>query len=382
MRIGHFYKSLGRPCDGAGIAALNLAKHQQLLGHEVFLYSWKPERYLHARDGFEIMDISEIFSLKGLRSKQAMVLRSSIKSLDVFHLHAGYYGLETLLVAQLASFMGIAYVYSPHGAFGFLNIKGEDLKKSVFRTILGLRFLNGAKWVHVFSPKDLSLLRRYGVKTRIKIFPNGITQRKHLSPDAPHWIDDLEHTGEGRITLGFLGRIDIMVKGLDLLLEGLGVAINNYGIRNLHLLIAGPDWYGSIPILKDIAVKLGVSKNIKFLGEIPKEQVPHFFRQIDCLVISSRFEGFPLVFAEACAFGCPVIVSKGSNVADLVRKYCVGLVADPFPKGFADAIKFGCEHPKLIAEMRENGKRLAQKLSWEAIAEQMCAAYQEAINER
>lgn len=382
MRIGHFYKFLGRPSDGAGIAALSLAKQQLLLGHEVFLYSWKPKQYLQALGDLEIMDISETFSLKGLRSKQAMAARTSIKSLDVFHLHAGYYGFETLLVAQLARFMGIPYVYSPHGAFGFLNIKSEDLKKSIFRKILGLKFLNGAKWVHVFSQRDIRLLRRYGVSTRIKIFPNGIPKREHLSPDAPPWIDDLSYTCEGRITLGFLGRLDIMVKGLDVLLEGLSVAINKYRMTNLHLLIAGPDWYGAIPRLKAMAIKLGVSNNIKFLGDIPEEKVPHFFRQVDYLVISSRFEGFPLVFAEACAFGCPVIVSEGSNVADMVREHQIGLVVDSFPNGLADVIKFGGEHPELIDKMRANGKKLAKKLSWEAIAEQMCIAYQEAIDER
>lgn len=50
--------------------------------------------------------------------------------------------------------------------------------------------------------------------------------------------------------------------------------------------------------------------NIEFLDRVPYHWMPDFYNRMDYLLVSSRFESGPLVFAEALACGRPVISRK------------------------------------------------------------------------
>ncbi len=53
----------------------------------------------------------------------------------------------------------------------------------------------------------------------------------------------------------------------------------------------------------------GLSERIRFLGEVPPEEMPAFLRGIDLLVALPRYEGYGMTPLEAMACGVPVLAS-------------------------------------------------------------------------
>lgn len=61
---------------------------------------------------------------------------------------------------------------------------------------------------------------------------------------------------------------------------------------------------------------LGLDERVVFLGV--RHDVPDLMRAADVFVLSSRFEGFGLVVAEAMASGTPIVATDAGGVAEVL----------------------------------------------------------------
>lgn len=68
------------------------------------------------------------------------------------------------------------------------------------------------------------------------------------------------------------------------------------------------------------AVKLGVEKNIEFLGFLPQEALPGYYRAATVTIIPSLLEGFGITALESMAIGTPVIASDIEPLVSLIGK--------------------------------------------------------------
>ncbi len=105
--------------------------------------------------------------------------------------------------------------------------------------------------------------------------------------------------GAGRHLLA-VGRL-VPAKGFDLLLEAFAAVSERCPDVTLHLLGEGPEE----PRLREQAAALGLTGKVDFAG-FTDNPYP-YYKQADCLVIPSRYEGFPNVALEAMAVGTPVV---------------------------------------------------------------------------
>jgi len=84
-------------------------------------------------------------------------------------------------------------------------------------------------------------------------------------------------------------------------------------------------------------MELGLSNNIRFVGEIPRQRVYKVLGKSNVFVMPSSAEGFCVAAVEAMAAGLPVVVSDIPVFHEVVGE--PGLFADPNdPTAFADAI--------------------------------------------
>ncbi|ADC88774.1 glycosyl transferase group 1 [Thermocrinis albus DSM 14484] len=99
----------------------------------------------------------------------------------------------------------------------------------------------------------------------------------------------------------YVGRLTDSDKNISFLLKGLSMLKD----RNWELIIigTGPDEQK----LKNLASKLGISERIRWLGF--KEDPFSHIEEATALVLTSRWEGFPMVLVEANQRGIPVISS-------------------------------------------------------------------------
>lgn len=61
------------------------------------------------------------------------------------------------------------------------------------------------------------------------------------------------------------------------------------------------------PRLAALAVTQGVADHVRFLGQMPEEDLPDLYRAVDLFVLPSTGEGFGIVFLEAMACGTPAL---------------------------------------------------------------------------
>ena len=77
-------------------------------------------------------------------------------------------------------------------------------------------------------------------------------------------------------------------------------------------------------------------KNIEFLG--PKQNPYPYLKNSDALLMSSEFEGYPVVFVEAKVLDKPIITTDVSDSkSDIANKY--GIVVDKTEKGVYEGMK-------------------------------------------
>jgi CDP-glycerol glycerophosphotransferase (TagB/SpsB family)/glycosyltransferase involved in cell wall biosynthesis len=91
-----------------------------------------------------------------------------------------------------------------------------------------------------------------------------------------------------------------------------------------------------MPSLERRAARLGLSEAVIFTGPQPNPWA--IMAQCDCFVLSSDYEGQPMVILEARVLGLPVVSTAFDSVASALPPG-VGLVVDRTPAALADGLK-------------------------------------------
>ncbi len=131
----------------------------------------------------------------------------------------------------------------------------------------------------------------------------------------------------GILKVGTVARLS-RDKGTDLLCR---VARESAG--KIELFLAGPADSGFSRELNEISN----APNIHNLGPIPHSSLPDFYRFLDCFVLPSRFEAFPLTILEAMASGCAVVASRVGGIPEMIGPD--GETGLLFSVGDAEALK-------------------------------------------
>ncbi len=155
-------------------------------------------------------------------------------------------------------------------------------------------------------------------------------------------------------------------KGFDYLLRALSLVHKQGNLARLILLGEGDEHQR----LEDLAAELGIQHCIWFAG---KQKNPFkYFARSTVFVLSSLYEGFGYVIAEALACGCPVIATDcPSGPAEILGGGRYGLlvpVADA--RALAEAITKVLSDPALRQQLAEQGRQRAQDFEARKIVNQ------------
>ena len=144
--------------------------------------------------------------------------------------------------------------------------------------------------------------------------------------------------------------------------------------RNIKLWIVGDGPLRAS--LERLAADLGLSERTKFLGTRPDSQIPGLMRAADIFVLSSAWEGFGLVVAEAMATEKVVVATDSGGVREVVGD-CGFLVPAKDSKALAYSLEKALNMPS--EQAKELGKkarqRIVKKYSLDSIAERWVEIY-------
>jgi len=196
---------------------------------------------------------------------------------------------------------------------------------------------------------------------RWAVIGQGVTVPPNLPPSSEEYVL-------------FLGRLDIRVKGIDLLLKAWSLIAKKK--RTLPLYIAGG---GDRKTIRSTIAEKGLT-DIRLLGRLDHLSAMATITRAAFVCIPSRSEGFSLVTAEALALGKPVIVSSIPALKALVPHGIAGLCVPPEdPYLLSKAVERLLSDSTLRRQLAKGARELGSRYSWKEVAERQEKFYLECL---
>ncbi|WP_223068714.1 glycosyltransferase [Paenibacillus caui] len=147
------------------------------------------------------------------------------------------------------------------------------------------------------------------------------------------------------------------------------------------LLIAGigPD----AEALQRFSRRLRLEDGVRFLGI--RTDIPVLMNAADAYLMSSKWEGLPMVLLEACASGLPIVATDVGGNGEIVNSGVNGYLAEPSnPEQLADQMRRLMSHtPERRAEMGRYSRELVrQRYDIHAIAKRWEGLYEQAAGKK
>jgi glycosyltransferase involved in cell wall biosynthesis len=248
---------------------------------------------------------------KGLKKE---ILKSDPS--NIFHLHGGWIPV----FSSLSKFLNKnqrKYVITPHGAYNTVAMEKSKLRKKVYFNLFEKRVIKNASKIHCIGESEID-----GLQT---VFPN---QKSVL---IPYGFEQLKeefqiNSDQKQIIFGFVGRLDIYTKGLDLLVESFTSFSASHPDSKFWIIGDSKEKEE----LQKLIESYRMSGKIELLGSKFGEEKNDLIKKMDVFVHPSRNEGLPVSVIEAAHFAKPCIVTKNTNIGYLIEKYNAGINI-PFP---------------------------------------------------
>lgn len=172
-------------------------------------------------------------------------------------------------------------------------------------------------------------------------------------------VDNIHTTNAKKIIS--VGRLQPQ-KGYDLLLQALKPVFAKHPDWSMDIYGEGNDRV----MLEKLRDDLGLSPYVRFLGF--SSNIYKAYLKASFYVMSSRYEGFPMVLLEAIACGLPVVSFDCPSGPAALLKNEAGLLVDPENiQALSDAIIRMIEHPELREAYAKKGLQVALGYTPDAI---------------
>lgn len=158
-------------------------------------------------------------------------------------------------------------------------------------------------------------------------------------------------TGGATTVLCTVGAIDVAYKGQSLVIEAMAM-LKEHGRHLEYRLIGDGDATG----LKDLATRIGVGDQVRFIGPLEHNAVLQALEDVDIYIQPSLQEGLPRALVEAMSQACPAIGSTAGGIPELLAAEWVFNKGDV--RGLAELIdSFDAPHLKQQAARNHQESR-------------------------
>jgi mannosyltransferase len=214
------------------------------------------------------------------------------------------------------------------------------------------------------------------LKRTATVIPHGVDTDRY-APPADRAATFAEAKLPGRYAIGCFGRVRAQ-KGTDVFVEAMCRLLPRY--PDFTAVIVGAIAVEQTAFANDLKKHIeaaGLQSRIVITGELPIEQVQHWYQRLTIYAFTSRNEGFGLTLIEAMAVGAALVASRAGAAELVVEDGVTGVLTPP---GDADALAAALEplmrDPSSCAVMGERGrKRVLAQFSLDAEANRIAGVY-------
>jgi glycosyltransferase involved in cell wall biosynthesis len=355
---------------GAANATWELARAMLKMGHTVtVLTSRTPNSKGHSSE-----ENIEVYRLQGLRVRSD---RSNMLEMFIFICAAILRVTKIARVKRIEA--TICFFSLPIGPLGLwlkfrlgipylISLRGGDVPGLVpeltlihqLLTPIRRLILSNAQTV-IANSQELAQRSQRADPFDIVVIPNGVDSG-YYSPRP-----QVGHPDNSRpVKLLFVGRLQKQ-KDLPRLLDCLSLAKNTNGV-NFELCVVGDGPERRKAVLRSF--QLGLGQQVEWLGWLDKQELREVYRDSDCLVSLSSFEGLPNVVLEAMSCALPVIVSNIKPHRELVEDGINGFLVDlEKPEGFSEKVSDIVRNRDILRTMGGNGRQImVRRFTWGQMA--------------
>lgn len=206
--------------------------------------------------------------------------------------------------------------------------------------------------------KDLA--RKTSPSQKIEIIPNGIDMRQF----KPSLFD---FAPEARKIWNILCVTRITPrKGVKYLIEAFNILSKKYANLNLQIVGEGDEKNN----LEKLVKKLGIEKQVHFVGLVPHEKLPAYYQSAGAYVLPSLNEGMSNSMLEALAAGLPLLATDTGGTQELVEDGINGFIIKmKNAEDIAEKLEILIKDENLRKKMGEESRKKAEGMRWENVAE-------------
>lgn len=313
MEIIHVVLGKANPdrLNGVNKVVFNLATEQAKAGRAVQLWGITSN---------PVHDYNErIFRTKLFKAKRNPFwidkqLRNEIKQNQhaVFHLHGGWIPVFSSL-AKLFKGLGIKYVLTPHGAYNNIAMEKSYFIKQIYYRLFEKQLLKGVHKVHAIGQSEVAGMQNLNPGAKSCLLPYGFQHTPHTQSAGKH----------SSFTIGYVGRLDVHTKGLDVLMEAFQIFQKKVPDSGLWIIGEGSGRLFLEKFIQDNKVV-----NITLWGKKFGKDKDDLIRKMHVFAHPSRNEGLPNAVLEAAALGVPSVVTKATNIAEYVTAFHAGIAIE------------------------------------------------------
>lgn len=154
--------------------------------------------------------------------------------------------------------------------------------------------------------------------------------------------------------------------------------LRQHHAHDVDLVIAGPDDYNRMPMLRALAEERGVLDRVRFVGRVRLPLLAQLYSAASVVFYPSRAETFGKPVVEGMRSGVPVVAADATCLPEILGG--AGLVADPGDdRAMGEALHRALADAGLRAELIQRGLARGAEFSWEASARGTLAACERAV---
>jgi teichuronic acid biosynthesis glycosyltransferase TuaC len=253
-----------------------------------------------------------------------------------------------------------------------ISARGSDInvfaQMPIIRTLVRYS-LKKAKRVITVSRALQQVILGLGIpRKKISFVPNGVDPLKFYPVPKVKARNELGLPNERTLLLSVGGLTS--VKNFELLIRAVKITIEEFGRKDLLLIIVGEGILRRN--LERMIAAYDLTGHISLAGAVPHANLRLWYCAADLFCLVSKREGWPNVILESLACGTPVVASSVGGIVEMITSDTVGVLTEQNERAVADAIDLALKRNWKTDEIAS----YARQYSWQTAAISIVALFE------